>query len=80
MRKALSKEELLRRKKMLWAIEDYFGEEIPEASFKRILARVQGKKGELETPEEIKAAWAIRQNLNDPVYTQNLASPKNDVA
>ncbi len=72
MVKALSSKELAKRKLYLNAIEDYFGERIPEASFKRIWARVQGKRVELETAEEIKAAWSIKQNLEDEVYINSL--------
>lgn len=74
MVKQLTSQELQRRKNTLKAIEDYFGEKISEGSFKGILARVQGKRGELETDEEIKAAWSIKQNLSDEVYVRSLST------
>jgi hypothetical protein len=76
MVKALSQKELAKRKLHLRAIEDYFGERVPEASFKRILASVQGKRIHLETPEEIKAAWSIKQNLEDEVYVKSVGGSR----
>lgn len=74
MVKALSNKELGKRKVTLRAIEDYFGERISETSFKKILARIQGKKVNLDTGEEIKAAWATKQNLDDKVYVKSLST------
>ena len=69
----LSEATLEKRKLLLKAVTDYFGEKIPEDSFKRIVAALKSGSTLGLDEDERKAAWAIKTNLEDEMYRNSLA-------
>lgn len=76
----LSEKESLKRRLILKATEDYFGERIEEGIFGRVVKAVRNKSTLGLNEEERKAAWTIQTNLTDEVYIASLQVPISDVA
>ena len=72
--KQVSSEELLRRKNIHKAIEDFYGCRIPTDSFDRLAKALIRRKEDGLNEEELEALWYIQQNLNDDVYVKALAA------
>ena len=69
----LSEATLEKRKLLLKAVTDYFGEKIPEDSFMRIMAAIKRNSTLGLDETERKAVWSIRTNLEDETYRNFLA-------
>lgn len=68
MVKPLSQKTKDRKRAYLKAIEDYFGERLPEPQFKKILAAVKSGDTRYLTDQEQADVWRIRTNLKDQTY------------